>query len=220
VRNHLITLIFGLLAAAGCIGQTRPEATKVTDFDPATESSDVFILRTKEFIKRILIEDSSTRASVNLYETDKLGKILLTVLKEHPQLRKRFDLLVPKWSYHDLPERIEFWLVPTGTSWPFDPLCVMCECPTIWVSGIESISNKEETATFTANVSGGAQDVVTYTWAVEGSQIISGQSTPSIVVRVPAAGYVELKAKVEIGGIDPSCSCPASATYVTKVIPD
>jgi hypothetical protein len=65
--------------------------------------------------------------------------------------------------------------------------------------------------TFTANVSGGPS--VTYNWTVSAGTIESGQGTPSIVVRtaIGDAGS-NVTATVEIGGLDPACNCPRSAS--------
>jgi hypothetical protein len=63
--------------------------------------------------------------------------------------------------------------------------------------------------TFTATVSGGSQDQVTYNWSVSEGSITSGQGTPSITVQAPSneAGG-NITATVELGGLDPNCNCP------------
>ncbi|MEP7076615.1 MAG: hypothetical protein ABI878_12485, partial [Acidobacteriota bacterium] len=67
--------------------------------------------------------------------------------------------------------------------------------------------------TFTANVSGGSQDTVTYNWTVSEGTIASGQGTPSITVTAPmSAAGGNITATVEIGGMDASCNCPKDSS--------
>jgi hypothetical protein len=90
--------------------------------------------------------------------------------------------------------------------------CVQaCACPTLSVSGPAGVTSPGDTMTFTANVSGGPS--VTYNWTVSRGTIESGQGTPSIVVRtaIGDAGS-NVTATVEIGGLDPACNCPRSAS--------
>jgi hypothetical protein len=74
--------------------------------------------------------------------------------------------------------------------------------------------------TFTANVSGGSQQSVTYNWSVSSGTITSGQGTPSITVATDnsmAGGNVT--ATVDIGGTDPTCGCVTSANETAPVAP-
>jgi hypothetical protein len=94
----------------------------------------------------------------------------------------------------------------------------VCECPTVSVSGPAGITNPGETMTFTANVSGGTMDQVTYNWTVSAGTIESGQGTPSITVRVPSDMFGgNITATVNIGGFDPACNCPSSASETAGV---
>jgi hypothetical protein len=215
-----VLLIFLVsLAAPALWAQRATGAIKIAEFDQRVERKEVFIQRANEFIKRLSFEDQTTRASINVYEDDRLGMELIKLLYNKPELRKRFDLLIPGRKYIDEPANVEFWLVPKDADWPFVPVCMFCECPDIKISGLESISNKQETATFTADVSGGSQDSVTYKWTVAGAEIKAGQATASINVSVPVNGMGEIIATLEIGGIDPSCSCLTFSTYKTRVLP-
>jgi len=101
------------------------------------------------------------------------------------------------------------------------PDCVkICECPSISVSGPAGITNPGDTMTFTANVSGGSQDAVTYNWTVSAGTIESGQGTPSITVRTTAAeAGGNITATVNIGGLDPSCNCTPTASETAGVAP-
>jgi hypothetical protein len=95
---------------------------------------------------------------------------------------------------------------------------IKCECPTVTVTGPAGITNPGDAMTFTANVSGGSQATVTYNWTVDRGTIESGQGTPSITVRTSRedAGN-NVNARVELGGLDPACSCPNSANETAPV---
>jgi hypothetical protein len=88
---------------------------------------------------------------------------------------------------------------------------VQCACPTLDVTGPSEITQPGDTMTFTATLSGGSQENITYNWEVSGGTIESGQGTPSITVRTTedmAGGNVT--ATVNIGGTDPACGCDTS----------
>ncbi|MBA2379998.1 MAG: hypothetical protein H0V76_10550 [Blastocatellia bacterium] len=86
-----------------------------------------------------------------------------------------------------------------------------CECPSISVTGPAGITAPGETMNFTANVVGGG--AVTYNWSVNRGTIESGQGTPSITVRTSSADAASnVTATVNIGGLDPACDCPATAS--------
>jgi hypothetical protein len=96
---------------------------------------------------------------------------------------------------------------------------VACNCPSLTVTGPAGITAPGESMTFVANVSGGSQDqVVTYNWTVSAGTISSGQGTPSITVAVPAdmAGG-NITATVTLGGLDPTCNCPNTASETAGV---
>lgn len=99
--------------------------------------------------------------------------------------------------------------------------CVkVCECPSLSVTGPAGVTNPGDSMTFTANVSGGSQQSVTYNWSVSSGTITSGQGTPSITVATDnsmAGGNVT--ATVDIGGTDPNCGCPSNASETAPVAP-
>ncbi|MCV4566453.1 hypothetical protein OFB72_28250, partial [Escherichia coli] len=74
--------------------------------------------------------------------------------------------------------------------------------------------------TFTATAAGGTQANITYNWSVSAGTIESGQGTPSITVRTTRdmAGS-SVTATVEIGGLDPACNCPRTASETAGVAP-
>jgi len=85
-----------------------------------------------------------------------------------------------------------------------------CVCPTLSVSGPSDLVPIGQSATFTANVSGGSQNSQTYNWSVSGGTITSGQGTPAISVSADAGASVT--ATVDIGGLCAECPRTASAT--------
>jgi len=97
---------------------------------------------------------------------------------------------------------------------------VRCSCPTLSVSGPAGITSPGETMTFTATAAGGTQANITYNWSVSAGTIESGQGTPSITVRTTRdmAGS-SVTATVEIGGLDPACNCPRTASETAGVAP-
>lgn len=95
-----------------------------------------------------------------------------------------------------------------------------CNCPNLSVTGPAGVTTPGETMTFTANLSGGDQNNITYNWSVSAGTIESGQGTPSITVRTSedlAGGNVT--ATVNIGGTDPNCPCQTTASEVGAVAP-
>lgn len=99
--------------------------------------------------------------------------------------------------------------------------CVkQCECPSLTVSGPSGITNPGDAMTFTANVSGGTQQSVTYNWTVSAGTITSGQGTPSISVDTTGLAGQSVTATVNIGGTDASCGCRTDASETGGVAPN
>ena len=93
-----------------------------------------------------------------------------------------------------------------------------CNCATLSVTGPAGITTPGDVMTFTANVSGGSQTTTTYNWTVSAGTIESGQGTPSITVRTDEAlAGGNVTATVNIGGADPACNCPTSASETAPV---
>ena len=89
--------------------------------------------------------------------------------------------------------------------------CVIrCVCPTVSVTGPAGITDQGGAMTFTANVSGGTAQNITYNWAVSAGTIASGQGTPSITVTAPTDA-TNVEATVTVG-LDVDCDCPKTAS--------
>src|SRR5690606_7497970 len=82
------------------------------------------------------------------------------------------------------------------------------DCPELSVKAPPSISGSTDVV-FTANVSGGGQpNDISYIWTVENAEIVEGQNTPSVTVRMSAnAADTKVIVKLSIGGIPEDWSC-------------
>ena len=84
-----------------------------------------------------------------------------------------------------------------------------CECPSFTVTGPAGVTERGGMMTFTANVSGGTAQNITYNWTVSAGTIESGQGTPSITVRAPSDGTTNVEATATIT-LDVDCGCDKS----------
>lgn len=90
--------------------------------------------------------------------------------------------------------------------------CVrVCECPALSVTGPAGVTDRGGIMTFTANVSGGTAQTITYNWAVSAGTIESGQGTPSITVMAPSDGTTNVEATVTVT-LDVDCDCLKTAS--------
>jgi hypothetical protein len=85
-------------------------------------------------------------------------------------------------------------------------------CPKVVVSCPDTVKEGEP-ITFTANVTGGDQNVTpTFNWTISAGTISSGQGTSSITADTTDAGGQTATATVDMGGFDRSCSTSSSCT--------
>jgi hypothetical protein len=82
-----------------------------------------------------------------------------------------------------------------------------CTCPTISVTGPSGVVLPGTPMTFTANVSGGTAENITYNWTVSAGTIESGQGTPSITVSTTGLQSTNITATVEISGTGLCAEC-------------
>jgi hypothetical protein len=98
------------------------------------------------------------------------------------------------------------------------PGCCVPPCPTLSVSCPTELVEVGQSATVTANVSGGDPNAsITYNWTVSSGTISGGQGTPSITVdtsSLSTGGTVT--ATVELGGVAPECQRTASCTFTVQ----
>lgn len=97
--------------------------------------------------------------------------------------------------------------------------CVqVCSCPSLTASGPYGLTAPGSTMSFSANL--GGSERVSYNWVVSNGTIVSGQGTPNITVATSRemAG-ASVTATVSIGGLDPNCNCPNTASATGDVAP-
>lgn len=93
-------------------------------------------------------------------------------------------------------------------------------CPTISVKGPSQITPIDDSMTFTANISGGSFDKVSYEWIASNGTIVSGQNTPTIVVSTNSdlAGQT-VTATVKISGLPQNCQNETSESGEVEMKP-
>jgi hypothetical protein len=91
-------------------------------------------------------------------------------------------------------------------------------CPTdVRVAVDRELINEGETATFTASATLNNNNPA-YNWTVSAGEIVSGQGTPTLVVRAaPGTGGSNITASVNFGNIDPTCQ-GLSGSATTQVV--
>jgi hypothetical protein len=91
-----------------------------------------------------------------------------------------------------------------------------CTCPALVVMPSLSEVGAGDTVIFAAKVSGLDKHKITFKWKVENGKIIKGSKTNKLTVRASRSeADKKLTATVEIGGIDPICSC---ATFASETV--
>ncbi len=89
----------------------------------------------------------------------------------------------------------------------------VCVCPTLSAVAPVSPIKAGETMIFTADVSGGSGEMVTYDWTISDGKIIEGQGTPVLVVATNAKMVGKtIKATIDISGVCDSCPRTAEAS--------
>lgn len=92
-----------------------------------------------------------------------------------------------------------------------------CECAVVSVLGPTSVTKVGGNMAFTAQVSGGTQNNVTYNWTVSEGEIIEGQGTKNILVKTtPKMKGHTVTATVEIGGLC-NANCPNTFSASAEV---
>ena len=89
------------------------------------------------------------------------------------------------------------------------PSCSLIECPDITINGPDILAVENA---FTANVSGGSVEVITFNWSVAGGVILNGQGTPAITVKMPTnVSEKNFSVTVNVGGLEEG-HCISSVT--------
>ncbi len=226
MKVKLIIKIFYLFSYllvfnSAIFAQEIPVAVRIAEYDDKTEKIETFAEKTNLFLDKLSKSPQTTMGFIAVFGKDYstykvLSEKVASIISKNPNLKSRVETFIPGVRYRETDKsdyKSEFWLIPEGAESPYTPFCINCLCPTISVSGTESISNETSAITFTANVSGGSQDDGTYNWKVSAGKIIEGQGTA--VIKVDAEGAKEITATVEIGGVCEECNREAS--FRTKI---
>jgi len=120
-------------------------------------------------------------------------------------------------------ETVELYIVPPGASLPKSapivPINEVTFCPLITVVSPRYVWRTDNPLPFSAAVKYVNQNVTpTYNWTVSEGQIIRGQGTHQIEVKLPVGDYTSITATLEVGGFSPKCSAKESATSPAAVL--
>ncbi len=112
-------------------------------------------------------------------------------------------------------------LSATETAFVFEDICICdYECPMISVDSSKLIASPQEIIRFTADVSGGSFDGLEFSWTLSAGEIVAGQGTPEISVKVPASNHnSKVTATLEVKGIKPESGCPTTSDRSIKIKP-
>ena len=218
MKNCIIISLFVFISALGIYAQRPTTAIKVDEFDLKAEGLDAFEARATAFLKVLAGTEKTTRGLITIYENEEAAAKLNELLSKDRDLRNRIDLFVPGLRYDGEWKEGEFWLVPAGADSPYVATCSLCDCPSVSILGQDEFQLSLDTlVTFTAEVSGGSQDEIQYSWTVKGGEIGAGQGTPSITVKPTVTNPQDITATLELKGLDSRCDCPKTATSKSKL---
>jgi hypothetical protein len=94
---------------------------------------------------------------------------------------------------------------------------VPCECGTLSIFGPAKAAKSGDTLIFRSEVRGGP--AVTYKWFVSGGTIVTDPTGSSIMVKIPDDWNGDnITATVELGGTNPACQCPTTASETVGII--
>jgi hypothetical protein len=130
------------------------------------------------------------------------------------------DINIVNGGYREV-ATTELWIVPTGAQPPCPTPSVkpadVAHCPDVRIVGDLYVPNPEGPLDFTAQVSVHSTGVKPiFAWEVSGGEIVTGQGSDHIAVKVPRGSQGEVKVRVRLGGF--SLECPleqSSAAYRT-----
>jgi hypothetical protein len=212
VSKIFILFFCSLFFVFSITAQEKPQPVYVGEYQISSTDLSAFDAMTEQLALRLLREPETTRGFVGVYEKSEMGEKVKSILSRYPKLKNEMIYLNPKFSPRPY-SWVMFWLVPQGAESPHPTICGFCVCPTLNVSAVESDDVRRDNLTFTANVEGGSDEKITYTWKVSAGRIVEGQGTP--VIKVHAEGAKEIIATIEISGV---CEeCPREASFTTKI---
>lgn len=140
-------------------------------------------------------------------------------IKRRPELKERLAYSRPGVVYDKEWRETEFWIVPDRDKPPYRSLIYDCSCPTTEIAGPPTfVDGRTSILKYRANVSGGMATYVSYRWKVIGGKIVSGQGSPSIIVRRNSNGRESVSVELDIE-LDEDCACLKHFTFLTMVVP-
>jgi hypothetical protein len=100
-------------------------------------------------------------------------------------------------------------------------ICDCIRCPLIQINVTERTITAGETVSASATISDGSQaGPLTLSWTTSVGEIVSGQATNAILIRIPSdATSTNLTVTLTIGGLDRTCVCPTSQSATIKIRP-
>ena len=215
----IVLFVFLAFVPAAVAQEKKVAAIKV--FEMNDDDNESFISGMREFIRKLERSPKDTTGFVaiaqNRYQRQKIVK---EMLRQRPTLKKRIEYTNAVCSYNKGWENTEFWLIPKGADEPYTPRTCDPSCPDISILEPLGIDSVNKQITFTASIIGGGQDEpITYQWTVTGGEIVNGQGTPSLVVKLRDLRVTSVTANLAIGGINEDAHCFVTATSTYNVVP-
>lgn len=217
--KFLLIIAALFVTSFSALAQDRQKSIKFTDYDPEINQNEVFLARAKEFLQALTAIGKSTEGFVSVERQSDWAEKIIGLIPKDSDLGRRISFIGRGINYPGSSNIIEFWFIPPGADPPFEVGCALCECPQIDITGRET-SSPFRTLTYTASITGGVQQNVTYQWKVSNGTITRGQNTPSIIVKPNLGNISEITVTLEVGGMDPECQCPTTHTFTTKTSPE
>ena len=220
----IVILLFLAVLSLQTFAQETAKAIKFAVVPDENVSNGDFIAKNNAFIAKIKAGPKTSNGFVAVSGEDDATlmarvKLVKESVKKNPKLQQRIEISRPGTRYNKSWLMTEFWIIPHGAHSPYVANTYDCECAAISVSGPIETSIRDEKVTYSANVSGVVPGMFSYKWIVTGGQIVQGQGTRSITVRLRRNRAKEILAEVDIGGFDDEdCICATKASLTTKVI--
>lgn len=228
--NKRVLFITLFVLVMQTFAQEKPKAIKIAEFDDRVESVPVFSRRVKQVLKELDRRPAGTRVFIAISrENRELSQSLISladkiVAKERRE-KQRLVTITDLYCYYRLKiVKTEFWVVPTRAEPPY-PAPLSCDyfCPTIEIQGKPLFQDKNEKLIFTVNVSGLGENEVGYKWTVEGGRLLSGQNSPSILVKIKKTARLgngdSVIVTVRISNIPAITNCPDSVSFTSVFQP-
>jgi hypothetical protein len=236
----VLSLTVFCMFALAVSGQETAKAIKVGEFQEERNILRDNVLHEKitAFIERLSAEPPTSRGALLFtfrykmvneclsshgFAADKrVLELSKRILGLYPNLAPERIIFVENEDVLSYWSSVEFWVVPQGAPTPkapyldFDPPCA---CSPLDVYGIPRVRKEVKSVKFTAWI--GRPDppaCAKFSWVVTGGVIIGGQGTDQITVDLSDNLSNTVTATVEIEGADPSCNCPNTASYTTRIL--